>query len=87
MKYIYIVCAAILGAIQILMLRQITIRITGIRQGSVLPFIIAKLLIYAAMAGVTVFCIRSYALYVGVGFAAGFMLMLALILLIQKKHE
>ena len=66
------VLSAIIGAAQFLLLMQITIRVTGIKSGSVLPFLIIKLALYGVCITLLLLFLQDYALYAGLGYAVGF---------------
>lgn len=84
---IYAICAAVVGFLQCLLLRSCTLRATKIKTGSVIPFIVMKVLLYAAGIAGSVFLFREQLLYIGIGYAAGMTLTLAVLLIIANRKD
>jgi len=68
-------CTAILfgmaGIGQYLLLRAITGRITGLCRGSILPFLLGKLLLYGVLSLLVMTLLRPFALWAGIGYGVG----------------
>ena len=76
---VYAICAVLCGGVQCLLLQCMTLRITNIKQGSIVPFVVAKLLIYAGGVALCVTIFREHIVQIGIGFAAGLLVMLVIL--------
>lgn len=82
---IFAICAAACGAMQCILLQSITMRITHVKSGSLLPFLLAKLIIYAGGITLCMTLFRDNIIYIGTGFAAGMVISLMVLVLLGGK--
>ena len=77
--------ACILGVLQCFLLHGITQRVTKLKQGACLPFIIAKVLIYICIV-VSIFTfMKAYVLYAAIGYPIGMLVTLIALTIINLR--
>jgi len=68
-----VIIGALPGICQYFLLREIALRLTGTKSGSIIPFFIAKIAVYAVCAAIMLL-MRDYILQLGIGFAGGILI-------------